>query len=807
MLVSPKSHLFKPRELAKLKSGQLSLADIEDTNLEGSFNFLLREQQKKIEQAFLQGIKEALKFVDNPVDSGSSRSEIKGHVIRFAIAYLAARILEDKNFFNARIEDPIELLERIGKIRNGFFKRAIKSAKAVGLSEARKAIVHHMGYQVSFVLADHRDVGRLYEQAIKSLKEQHKDLDDENWGDLKQHYTPVAIAERMLEALPLERLRPSERVIFDPAAGSGSLLLAATSRLAAMTDISPEERNSYLRTNVIGNDLDPYAPWIAQLRYFLASESLGSANEPCQISEVLPFPDSFTQFNYNDIELDTLPVKPRVIVANPPFKRTGKIEEAVDFVRKALTWMENGSQFAFVLPQLFLTGQDQVKDVRDLMNQQCQILETWQFPEGVVGTNARQSTCIIIGIKGKPKNDMFTLSRTIISSSQLDKVREKGFLGKTWVCKLHLSEDWSSAKYPVMNLVIPIIPIGKLFYVFRGAELDANYKPVSKPINGIKCKRYWSLKWRGEDRLWANPNDVPNEERWIRFERKYLKSLPNEELVDLPKILVRRRGNSNNKEPLAPRLDTSGLCPNTDVFCILPIGQAQKHNPRFTADETPENWNSLTFDDQKLWLLGLLASDLLVNLSMPKRDPRGISIEALLQLPLPKYVDNQIIEVTKRIIERDKNDELIPEHDNLRSYLNELVKNSYGNPKWTSIQRTGISPELEAWKLELEIKKTKTAIGQVLEISEDKSQVLMYISRLMDDDDTEGEWILLPQELPGWALDGTPFEVQLSHDVKTFAQLRERPWALRKFRHTPRPYLTDDELDEFLRIPDLEVLS
>ncbi|MFN5473574.1 MAG: hypothetical protein ACK5CR_16535 [Pseudanabaena sp.] len=117
MLVSPKSHLFKPRELARLKSGQLSLVDLEDTNLEGSFNFLLREQQKKIEQAFLQGIKEALEFVDNSRDSVSSRSKIKGHVIRFAIAYLAARILEDKNFFNAKIEDPIELLERIGKIR------------------------------------------------------------------------------------------------------------------------------------------------------------------------------------------------------------------------------------------------------------------------------------------------------------------------------------------------------------------------------------------------------------------------------------------------------------------------------------------------------------------------------------------------------------------------------------------------------------------------------------------------------------------------------------------------------------------
>jgi hypothetical protein len=77
----------------------------------------------------------------------------------------------------------------------------------------------------------------------------------------------------------------------------------------------------------------------------------------------------------------------------------------------------------------------------------------------------------------------------------------------------------------------------------------------------------------------------------------------------------------------------------------------------------------------------------------------------------------------------------------------------------------------------------------------------------MDDDDAEGEWVPLPQELPGWALDGTPFEAELSHNVKTFEQLRERPWALRKFRHEPRAYLSGNELDEFLRIPELELPS
>jgi hypothetical protein len=363
--------------------------------------------------------------------------------------------------------------------------------------EARQALTRHMGYQVSFVLADHRDVGRLYEQAIKSLKEQNEELDNENWGDLKQHYTPVAIAEKMLEALPLERLRPSERVIFDPAAGSGSLLLAATSRLAAMADIPPEERDSYLRSHVMGNDLDKYASWIAQLRYFLASESLGSASAPYQISEVIPFPDSFTCFDYNNINKQSLPVKPRVIIANPPFFQKEGIQEAANFVKKALSWMEEGSQFAFVLPQSFLTGtRSLVGEARDLIRQQCQILEILQFPEGVIGTNARQSTCIVMGIKGKFQDDMLTISRSIISSANLNEARENKFLGKTWVCKLDSEKDWGSAKYPLVNLSIPTIPIGSLFYIFRGVELNSSYKPISKPVPGIKCKRYWKLEWR-----------------------------------------------------------------------------------------------------------------------------------------------------------------------------------------------------------------------------------------------------------------------------------------------------------------------
>ncbi len=805
-LVSPKSHLFKPQELAKYKSGQLSLADLEETSSEGSFNSLLREQQKKIDQAFLQGIEEALGFVTTPQNSASSRAEAKGHVIRFAIAYLAARILEDKNFFDTRIEDPIELLDRVGQIRNGFFKRAKASAAHAPL-EARQALTRHMGYQVSFVLADHRDVGRLYEKAIKTLKEQYEELNNENWGDLKQHYTPVAIAERMLEALPLERLRPSERVIFDPAAGSGSLLLAATSRLAAMTDIPKEERDSYLRSHVMGNDWDEYASWIAQLRYFLASESLGNASEPYQVSEVLPFPDYFAHLNYNDLEQNTLPKKPRVIVANPPFLQREGMQEAANFVLKALDWMEDNSQFAFVLPQSFLTGaRDQIRVARDSMNRQCEILETWQFPEGVIGTNARQTTCVVVGVKGKSPNKSYTISRAIFSSSNIDKIRESAFLGDSWICRLEQdATDWMPVTHPGIDITIPTIPIGNLFYVFLGVQLKPEFRPIKDRLEQTQCKRYWSLESKGKNRLWANPQNVPIDQRWIRYGREFLVTprLSNQELFDLPKILIGRRVNRNSTEPLVVRLDTIGFCPNTDVFCVLPKGHAKKENKGFSENKVPENWHRLDYSHQRLWLLGILSSDFIRVLSLTNRDARGITIDSLLQLPLPTQIDTRIIDITEQIIHGEQNQEFTQKNEALHKYLNKLVEDSYGNPNWTSIQRTGSSPHLEVWATEQE-RKVKTVIGQVLDTLEDNNQVYIYISRLMEDDDAEGEWIPLPQELPGWALDGTPFEAELSYDIQTFDQLRKRPWALRKFRHTPRPYLTDQELDEFFRGPKLE---
>lgn len=814
-LVSPKPHLFTPKELAKLRTGQLSLADLEEEVSERSLTFLLR-QQTQVDNAFQQAIEAALKKA--PKSSVSSRAEIQGHIIRFSIAYLAARILQDKNFFgsgeNIQVEDPITLLDRMVSLTNGFFRRARESAQYVN-EQIRQELANYMGYRVSFVLTDHRDVGRLYERAIKKLPAP-KQLDSEEWGDLNRHYTPVKIAERMLEALPLERLRPEERFIFDPAAGSGSLLLAATSRLADMTDIPVgEERKVYLRNHVAGNDKDEYAKLIAQLRYFLASESLGRADDISQITDVLPFPsdENFICEDYESLNTNNLPVKPKVIVANPPFQEEGKNQKAARFVEKALEWLDDGSQFAFVLPQSFLTATTHgIQKVRKLLTESCQILEVWQFPEGVIGSDARQSTCVLIGILGNSHlKQSSTISRAIFSGTKIDEIREQGFLGGSWIARSE-AKNFSAITTPPIIISIPTVKLGSSFYTFTGVYPGKIYPPIKDPIPEVRCKKYWILSWKGENRLWANPNEVPNDQQWIRYGSEYLESsrLKQEALFDCLKILVGRTVNRNSSEPLVVRLDTIGFCPNNNVHCVFPVAQVNKYNKGYEQEQKPDNLLDFVVEEQSFWLLGLLSSKLLNDFSLIGRNARAIVQKALLDLPIPTKVDARIIEITKEIVrkeqEQDALDQMMEDEImELRHDLNELVEESYGKPKWYTPQRTGESFEFEDWKMQRKL-PTKTTIGQVLKVSAKNNQVYMYISRLMDDDDAEGEWVPLPQELPGWALDGTPFEVELSHDIKTFEQLRERPWGLRHFRHTPRPYLTDDELREFLRMPELEAL-
>ncbi|MEZ4673504.1 MAG: N-6 DNA methylase [Caldilineaceae bacterium] len=170
-----------------------------------------------------------------------------------------------------RENDPRLLLEQTIGRTNGFFRRTYYNDLPQVAETALQQLALHLGNSACFTLVDHRDVGRLYEHVVQ-IFQKRKIVDSE----LGQHYTPIAIAEKMLQHLPIEQIRPEERYIFDHA-GSGSLLLAATKRLALMPDVAMlPNPASYLADHVMGNDLDERAHLVSELRYTLMKRLWGN---------------------------------------------------------------------------------------------------------------------------------------------------------------------------------------------------------------------------------------------------------------------------------------------------------------------------------------------------------------------------------------------------------------------------------------------------------------------------------------------------------------------------------------------------
>ncbi|WP_416336912.1 Eco57I restriction-modification methylase domain-containing protein [Crocosphaera sp. UHCC 0190] len=184
-------------------------------------------------------------------------------------------------------------------------------------------------------------------------------------------------------------------------------------------------------------------------------------------------------------------MKPRIIIANPPFAEDGNTQRAATFIRKALSWLENGSQFAFILPQSFLTNTTHgLSEARKLLTDSCQIHEVWQLPEGAVGIDAAQDVCIVSGTINNNSVRFPTIARAVLSRAKIENTKDSGFLGNTWVAKLNYDdESWSSVTTPIIKISVPTVPLGNLFYVFNGVTPNTTHKPISQcPPNTI-CKR------------------------------------------------------------------------------------------------------------------------------------------------------------------------------------------------------------------------------------------------------------------------------------------------------------------------------
>jgi type I restriction-modification system DNA methylase subunit len=78
---------------------------------------------------------------------------------------------------------------------------------------------------------------------------------------LGNYDTPLYIARRILDNIPLEYLRPEERVVADFTCGWGSFLIASQERLSKLSDSDEVP----LQRCIYGNDHDKFFTQLARL--------------------------------------------------------------------------------------------------------------------------------------------------------------------------------------------------------------------------------------------------------------------------------------------------------------------------------------------------------------------------------------------------------------------------------------------------------------------------------------------------------------------------------------------------------------
>ena len=250
-------------------------------------------------------------------------------------------------------------------------------------------------------------------------------------------YTSPRICNTIVERLPLEEIEPERRFVLDPTCGSGSFLRAAGQRLAELVrprTLSRRERVSMAQTFLQGNDRDPFAIEVAKLEMAQSEPSVPLAAEFTMVDL------DIESIRRGDREIG-LPCRhrPTIIIGNPPFKRMAKTEERAALLMQVCieNWLSPGGLAGLVMPATFLSGGGRCKSVREYILANCELLELWDLPRGILsdpafrenGTNGNVSadieTCAVLLRKRAARTwcRVFGVGRT---ESQKERFRHAG---------------------------------------------------------------------------------------------------------------------------------------------------------------------------------------------------------------------------------------------------------------------------------------------------------------------------------------------------------------------------------------------
>lgn len=400
-IYAQKQELWKPDAVFRAKSSNTAPNDSTDL-----YDFGLVPTIEKIIQEKLNSLlSKVVTFVieDHKKIYQRNLSEIEyKNLFRVLFGFIAGKLLIDRQYPGEwHNQDASGLLRSV----SGFYLKRefnfIDGFNSETLNSAWRMI--HEGFPFQNISLE--TMAYVYENTF---------VDEQSRQIHGTHATPPAIAEYIVDHLPIDNLGLHQRKTFEPFSGHAPFLTAALSRIKQLLpkDLSREDRHKYLTKNIVGLEIDSFAREVAHYSLILADYP--NPNDWSILNE-----DFFLSKRAESTLEDS-----DIILCNPPFgyfsAEERQIYGDIQYAEKPFEVLNrildaDPDMIGMVLPRKFLTN-NSLKALRQRLMSMYNNIHLTTFPDNVFKF-ATVETVAISASRSK-KTNKTTIYRSTVSRSE-----------------------------------------------------------------------------------------------------------------------------------------------------------------------------------------------------------------------------------------------------------------------------------------------------------------------------------------------------------------------------------------------------
>jgi hypothetical protein len=504
---------------------------------------LLSKAQRNSSEHLSSRVGDAMAHILSPLpDSEPRRAKLLVDASRVVVGALAALMVRDKFKLVAHGSELFQLARsRFG----GYFDwlDTLDSFTEQQLSE----VLEILGDGVDYEGLAPAVVSEVYEMAVVSQSDRLQ---------LGIFYTPPDLARRIAEHLPFEELPSEDRIVFDPACGSGTLLLAAYDRLQRLAPANwdPFRQHDYLVSHLAGYDTDQFAVEIAKLSLLLHALPVGNSwNIERRDTRFAPIPSP----------------RPSVVLSNPPWRdersRAGvRRQLADDFLERMLDFVKPGGFIAVLLPSGWLSTVES-QTTRRLVRERTDVFEVWRLPESTFGSG-HLGPCVLLA-QAKPSSGRSWVFRRVLTDRTLSKFYETGSADEQFLAQpTDYAPDGALLRGPLHEA-------GELLANFPQLHSRALVQngPVPEPPTRERggVGPFWWLRFAKD--LPAYGESAAASLLRVRFPDDFHRAGTHDgRIYRRSKILVSAKRSPDNPWRLKVGVDFRGIIPRESLYMILP---------------------------------------------------------------------------------------------------------------------------------------------------------------------------------------------------------------------------------------------